>query len=219
MAKNTPGARRQSRPGRLPDAARDQRRREVLGAALELVVDVGYANASMTQIARHAGASKETLYSWFGDRAGLFEALVQRNAEQANAGLAAALDEGRGARATLEEFGTQLLDLLLGEAALAINRAAIGELGTNPGLAKRLLAGGRFRTGDLMERYLQRQMDAGSLARMHPGDAFQLLYGLVVQDLQIRALLGDPAIAAVDRAGHAADAVGRFLELLEPGRS
>jgi AefR-like transcriptional repressor, C-terminal domain len=55
-----------------------------------------------------------------------------------------------------------------------------------------LLAQGRHRTGPIVEAYLARLAEAGVLGIDDPAEAFQLLYGLVVRDLQIRVLLGEP---------------------------
>ena len=45
----------------------------------------------MLSVARRAGASKETLYSWFGNRDGLLRALIERNADTSAERVAAAL--------------------------------------------------------------------------------------------------------------------------------
>lgn len=162
------------------------------------------------------GASKETLYSWFGDKAGLFAALVERQAEATNERVEAALTRDGDVRATLSDFARNLLGLLLGGRSLAINRAAIAELSTAPDLAERLLAHGRHRTGPLVESYLARQAALGHLRIGDPADAFQTLYGLIVRDLQIRALLGEPPPSPEAIAEQAAVAVDRFLALTAP---
>ena len=61
-------------------ASRDQRRDEILDHAVEVLAERGYRDASMLEIAKRAAASKETLYAWFGDKQGLFEAAIRRNA-------------------------------------------------------------------------------------------------------------------------------------------
>ncbi len=58
-------------------------------------------------------------------------------------------------------------------------------------------------------------MEQGLLPRADPARAFELLYGLTVQDTQIRCLLGEapPDAAAIER--QATHAVRRFVHLLE----
>ena len=215
MTEHASAARRHSRPGRLSDAEREARRDEVLDAAVEVLAAHGYRQATTARIAGHAGASKETLYAWFGDRTGLFRAVVERNAARADAALEDALTGDADVAEALAAFAERLLDLLLGASALVVNRAAIAEVDDDGGLARVLLERGRFRTGATAERYLRQQMERGRLRDVDPGGAFQLLYGLVVEDRQIRALLGD-ATADTDHRAQARRAVERFLVLLAP---
>lgn len=123
--------------------------------------------------------------------------------------MAAALAGEGEARAVLEAFATGLLTLLVGERALALNRAAM----TSPELAEVLLAEGRHSAGPLVEAYLARLAGEGRLALDDPAEAFRVLYGLVVQDTQIRALLGEPPPAAPALAAQARRGVERFLAL------
>jgi hypothetical protein len=118
---------------------------------------------------------------------------------------------------TLTHFAANLLRLLLGERSLAINRAAISELGGAPELSEVLLAQGRHRTGPIVEAYLARLAGQGRLAADDPAEAFGLLYGLVVRDLQIRALLGERVTAGEAIAARARVALEQFLTLTDPG--
>jgi AcrR family transcriptional regulator len=206
-------ATRGSRRGRPPAGHSDAHRQVVLDSAFELLVERGYRRTTMTAVAERAGSSKETLYAWFGDKPGLFVALVRR-AEAMNQRVLLALNSEHVSdpAETLTAFATGLLRLLLGERSVAINRAAIGELDSAPELASVLLAQGRHRTGPIVEAYLARLAAQGRLAIDDPAEAFTLLYGLVVQDLQIRALLGD-RLPERDLAQHARAAVDRFLAL------
>jgi AcrR family transcriptional regulator len=219
----TTGARAPQRRGRPPAGTSAAHREVVLDAVFELLVERGYQGTTMAAVAERAGSSKETLYAWFGSKQGLFTALIRRQAEAANQAVAAALDDQGGAdpAATLTAFATNLLKLLLGERSVAINRAALAELGGGRAagrgpageLAAVLLAEGRHRTGPIVEAYLARLAAAGRLQVHDPAEAFQLLYGLVVQDLQIRVLLGEPPPPPEALAARARTAVERFLAI------
>ncbi|MGI8910427.1 MAG: TetR/AcrR family transcriptional regulator, partial [Rubrobacteraceae bacterium] len=74
---------------------KERRREEILVAALEVLEERGYREASMREVAARARASKETLYSWFGSKSGLFEALISWQAERIDAALSRSL-EGYG---------------------------------------------------------------------------------------------------------------------------
>jgi AcrR family transcriptional regulator len=200
----------QGRRGRPREGENGARRAAVLDAAFAELVERGYTGTTMLAVARRAGASKETLYSWFGDKRGLFAALVRRQSEQANAGVAEALAADRPPRETLTAFAVRLLRLLLGEASVAINRAAVAA----PELAGVLLTEGRHTTGPLVAGYLADLAARGEIAPGDPEEAFRLLYGLVVSDAQIRVLLGEPPPADLEE--RARRAVDRFLVLLAP---
>jgi AcrR family transcriptional regulator len=208
-----PSSRRRGRP-RADEAG--ERRDAVLRAALAELVDRGYEGASMLGIARRARASKETLYAWFGSKEGLFVALVRRQSLETNQRVEAALGAGDGSggdlAATLTAVARGLLHLLVGDASLALNRAAMAA----PELAATLLAEGRHTTGPLVERYLARAHADGRLSFEDPADAFRLFYGLVIEDTQIRALLGEPPPAPPELDRRAERAVHRFLALTAP---
>ena len=95
---------------------------------------------------------------------------------------------------------------------MALNRAAM----TSPELAELLLRSGRHRVGPLVERYLHQEHIAGQVHAPDAAAAFRLFYGLVVQDTQIRVLLGEQPPTGQDIAHHADMAVKRFLQLTRP---
>lgn len=196
--------------GRLPAAARAARESAILDVALDELVSAGPAGLSMTNVATQAGASKETLYAWFGNRDGLIEALIRRNADVTVARVSAALSDAESApAAVLTDFAANLLGLLVSPASIALNRAGM----TSPPLAQRLLEHGRFSVGPVVEAYLAGLNARDQLAVTDPSDAFELFYGLVVRDTQIRVLLGEPAPSATAIAERAAHAVEQFIHL------
>ena len=203
-----------SRRGRPRAGEREQRQQRVLDAVLAELVEHGYDNATTAGIASRAGVSKETLYSWFGSRDGLFEALIRRNADASAERVNAALDSDADERATLIAYASGLLTLLTGAGSIALNRAAM----QSPQLAELLLRAGRHRIGPLVERYLAALHAAGRLHVPDPPAAFRLLYGLVVQDTQIRVLLGERPPSRRAIAAHAEAAIDRFIHLAEIDR-
>lgn len=200
--------------GRLRADGRAEREDAILDAALEQLIDSGVAGLSMLAVAKRANASKETLYSWFGNKDGLIAALIERNADRTMIGINSALadDDDDDPRATLVGFCAGLLQLLTAEASVALNQAAM----SSPELAECLLRTGRFRVGPAVERYLATLHESGVVAAPDPADAFEVLYGLVIRDLQIRVLLGDPAPDAEFVATRAGTAVEQFFRLHRP---
>lgn len=165
----------------------------------------------MDAVASRAGASKETLYTWFGSRDDLLAAVVESGADasvsrvrESLAGLGRSPEEMRSA---LTLYARALLTLLTGPVSIELNRAAV----LSPALAERLLVSGRHRVGPVVETYLAEAATLGLLEVPDPGEAYRTLYGLVVRDSQIRTLLGEPPPSA-DEVERVADAaVEAFL--------
>ncbi|WNM28748.1 TetR/AcrR family transcriptional regulator [Demequina capsici] len=74
------------------EAHRAQRRRELVSHALRAIRAHG-ASVGMDEIATRAGTSKTVVYRHFGDRAGLYAAVVDSVHDYIHAGLTAALEQ------------------------------------------------------------------------------------------------------------------------------
>ena len=207
-----PDERIRRRRGRPKAGESEQRRIEVIEAALDELVEHGVAKTTMASIAKRAGASKETLYSWFENRDGLVAALIRHNADVSAERVHEALAGGEATLDTLTGFGGNLLRLLTSPASIALNRAAM----TIPSLADELLASGRHRVGPIVEEYLARLDDAGLIGVEDPAGAFESFYGLVIRDTQIRCLLGEAPPDADAINVRAIDAVTQFVALHPP---
>lgn len=197
------------RRGRPPEAEREQRRQEALEAALAEIAERGYEAVSMLDVARRAQSSKQSLYAWFGDKEGMVRAVILDQSRRTNEAVRRALGSSTDARQGLTAVANGLLDLLLGPTSIALNRAAM----SSPALADVLLQSGRHTTGPLVEAYLDRLHHDGLITADDPAEAFRLLYGLVVQDSQIRVLLGEKPPTAKARRSQATAAVTAFLTL------
>ena len=58
------------------------RRSQILDAAVEVFLENGYGGATIDLVVERAGASKATVYSFFGGKDGLFAAIVEERAER-----------------------------------------------------------------------------------------------------------------------------------------
>ncbi|MEO9877348.1 MAG: TetR/AcrR family transcriptional regulator [Anderseniella sp.] len=174
------------------DEALSPRQREVLDAALELILQAG-DGLTMASVARQASCSKETLYKWFGDRDGLLTATVQWQASKVRL---PSLDrqnlDYRSLKQGLADFAESWLSVLTGQVSIALNAMAISHTSSaKSGLGGIVLDNGRFAIGQRIKPVLEMARDAGLLAFDDTEEAFCTFFGLVVRDVQIRALLGD----------------------------
>src|ERR1700738_2021455 len=60
----------------------DIRRSQILDAAAQVFVENGYGGATIDLVVERAGASKATVYSFFGGKDGLFAAIVEERCER-----------------------------------------------------------------------------------------------------------------------------------------
>lgn len=172
----------------MREEKRSLRQQQIEDAAYAVLEAKGYGGTSMLGIAKKARASNETLYNWYGDKQGLFQALVTRNAQEVKEHLETELESDHDAMSILGTLGPKLLTLLTGDRAVALNRAAAadssGELGAT------LSKAGREAVFPLLERVLQRAREEGALKFEQTGEAVALYLDLLVGDQQIRRVIG-----------------------------
>jgi AcrR family transcriptional regulator len=85
-------------------------RQEILRAALKRFAHCGYAAASVQQIVKDARVSKPTLYYYFPDKAGLFQALVNEAHDERYRLMRKAAARRRSVREQLVEIVAVLFD-------------------------------------------------------------------------------------------------------------
>lgn len=190
------------------------RQQAVLTAALDLLVEAG-DGLTMTAVARRASCSKETLYKWFGDRAGLLTATVQWQAAKVRV---PAVDrrtlDPQALRQSIQQFARDLLATISGPTSVALNRLAITHATEDNGLGAIVLDNGRFTMGKRLRPVLEAGRDARMLRFDNTETAFRTFFGLVLRDVQIRLLLGDKlSLTARDIEADAERATDQFFTL------
>lgn len=198
----------------MKEPYRAQRRDDILDAAIAKLVEKGYRDTTMSDVARRASASKETLYSWFGSKSGLVQAAIRRNADTTRTVLEAHLDGNAPVDEALGDVGRALAGHILGDSAVAINRAAISEACSEPVLAGILVQTGRESTLPFFVRYLEQCRERGVLNIYDPQTAAETFLVLLLGDMQVRRLLvvvDTPDTDAID--GRTRMAVAKFLRL------
>ncbi len=164
------------------------RRAQIEEAAYAIIREKGYSGASMLSVAKRAKASNETLYNWYGDKLGLFSAMVESNAERVRNVLISASEQDIGTFEETIKFGPVLLEMLTGDRAVALNRAAAPD--SSGQLGQALAKAGREAVAPLIGEMLERARDAGQLAFKDTRAATELYLGLLVGDVQLRCVTG-----------------------------
>jgi TetR/AcrR family transcriptional regulator, mexJK operon transcriptional repressor len=195
--------RRRGRPTAESAEARNQRIEQV---AREVFTSLGYARASIDEIARRAGVAKRTLYSVYGGKAGLFERLIRQTARPLP-DLAAF--EAMNDAATI--LGAAARALFEGETAalgLKVLRVIIAEAAAQPDLVAQVQMNGRQRViaqyAKVFDRLFERQLLA---PRIEIEAAAELFIDAVVGGAMMLRLSG----ADQDLSGMLASLVELFL--------
>jgi AcrR family transcriptional regulator len=167
------------------------RRRAILGAAVSVLMDKGYARASTLEIATRARVSKRELYAEFGSKRGILEALITASADAMKLPLAPAEFGDRHAlAAALTVYGAAALGLLSNAYVLALYRLAIAEAPGNTELGEILDASGRAPNRRALIDMLRRGQAAGFLGAGEPGAIALEFFSLLIGDLMVWLLLG-----------------------------
>lgn len=115
------------------------RRQRILTAAASVFAEQGYMAASTAQIAAAAGASKETLYAYFGDKAGLLREALRSLVTAPDVSEAAPqVDETTSPgqfEALLQGLAEGLVGDLMQPTYLALARIVVAETPRDPSLA------------------------------------------------------------------------------------
>lgn len=180
--------------GRPPAREVARRAERLLDVATEVFLEKGYQGASMIEIARRAGASKQTLYSRYPSKAELFAALIERKAARLFEAIGP-LGEGRSVRDTLIHCGANLLELIVSPDARGVHRVVIAECHDFPELGEIFWSRGPGRVRAMLADYLRSQQALGNLPRPRtrlrdPEQAVELLLALIVSDMSLRAWIG-----------------------------
>lgn len=170
------------------------RQNEIMDSAVQLLSERGYRDTSMLAIAQRSSSSKETLYSWFKNKRGLFEQIIKRNAKSLETALNSELNSGGSVESVLSVFGYELLQLILSDEAISINRAAISESPIDATLAEVLISKGRNAILPILTQYIKENIKSGILINENPNLIAETFLGVLLRDKQIQRLLGQKQV-------------------------
>ena len=166
------------------------KREAILEAAARVFFELGYADASMDEIAREAGVSKQTVYSHFGAKDALFGAFIRDNCDRLLEPISAPEIRDKGPGAALAGIARRYLDLILAPHAMALFRTILAESGRFPELAETFYRSGPLVAIDNLADYLAELDGEGVLRVGDPRLAARLFFGMLREDFYFRLLLG-----------------------------
>jgi AcrR family transcriptional regulator len=121
---------------RRPRPRGQTRRAQILDAATEVFVESGYGAATIDLVASRAGASKATIYGFFGGKEGLFTAIIEERAERILAALPHVGIDHVDVRTSLTEIGRRYMRVAMSPDAIGLYRLILAEGVRFPDLAR-----------------------------------------------------------------------------------
>ena len=197
----------------------EELREQILTAAADVFLEEGYAGASLDTVIERVGGSKRAIYSHFGGKKELFEAIAKRLSARPLAALAPEQIEGRDVEATLLDFGSRALALLMAPKTLSLYRLVVAEGVRFPDLAHAFFDGGPGRASEGLATALEAFVRRGELRVRNVRLAAEHFIGMLRDDLHLKVVLGlraAPTPQETDRAVR--EAVRIFLDGCRPGR-
>ena len=138
------------------------KRRQILGGARKVFMNLGFDGASMGEIARSAGVSKGTLYVYFADKNRLFEAIVEEETlEQGKT--AFNFDPSRDVTTTLMDFGQAYIQMLCRPGGGSATRTVMAIAERMPEVGRRFYNNVVALTIARLAAYLDAHVTAGDL--------------------------------------------------------
>lgn len=192
--------------GRAAGQIDEAKTEAILEAAATLFAEKG-ATASMAQIARLAGVSKQTLYNRYPAKIDLARALASRRSDA----ITAPLRSGGAPEAVLTGMAVSLLEKVCGGDMRHSMRGVALMSPQFPELAEAVYRAGPAEGLRRLSQWLAEQDRLGLLSVPDPDRAAEMFNGMVLGHSHLRSLLGIPHPAAADVSAYARETVHRFL--------
>jgi TetR/AcrR family transcriptional regulator, mexJK operon transcriptional repressor len=148
---------RESKPGSSMSKA-DAKRRQMIDAALEVFTANGYVGTSTDQLAAAAAVSKQTLYRVFGDKEGVFTALIHEAADRIRdpfASLEERMRDAQSAEEAVRELAEQFARSIMTPEVQQLRRLVIAEATRFPELGLLFWERGFVRVSNSVGRCLR----------------------------------------------------------------
>jgi TetR/AcrR family transcriptional repressor of mexJK operon len=186
----------------------------ILQAARQILLFEGANTLTMEAVAHKAGVSKATLYSRFGNRNALIEAVLRAQSDFFVESLGPAVQNAAQTFVALENFGLRLLQYLFSEDHLCLMKTLQGHQCIPAELRLRMYELGPQATCDQVEVWLAQAHQAGVICCADPALSAELLFGMLVGMDMLRNLFQQaPKRKPADLPGHIRTVVTLFLQM------
>ncbi|CAM3470642.1 TetR/AcrR family transcriptional regulator [Thalassospira profundimaris] len=186
-----------------------KRREAMIEAARELFCEHGLAGTTLEMITAEAGGSRRTIYELFGNKDGVFEAVIRDCTGRVTSMLADLDLAQKPLRDALIEFGETLMTMLTTSETIRYLRLYLSEVPRFPHLGKVFYESGLMTGRRIITDYFEHQMALGNFPKGNAAQAAVFFTSLLKADYDFRQMtyvgwepqasdLHEHVIAAVD---------------------
>ncbi len=174
--------------GDLPPASA-AKRDAIIKAAACVFMAHGYGAASMDQIANEAGVSKQTIYSYFGAKEALFEAIVHAKCAALTGRGVAKSNESKSLDDVLYDTASSFLNVVLAPESVTLYRTILAECVRFPELASAFYRSGPRSACDRLAGYLASIKDHQTVEFRDPVASAELYFSMLRGDMYMQCIL------------------------------
>lgn len=164
----------------------------ILHVARELFLERGYDAVSLDDIVERVGGSKTTLYSYYGDKEGLFAAIVTKECTDKLTFLRELNLNHLDPEAGLHAVASRLVSLVSDAAGRALYRMMVAEAERFPDLAKAFYAAGPAAVASLLRETIQHWQKEGLLRAGNSETLAIQFIGIILGNFSVKSLLLPP---------------------------
>lgn len=163
---------------------------QVLDGARRVFLRDGFEGASVDDIAREAGVSKATLYSYFPDKRLLFTEVAKSECRRQAEEAAALIDDAAPVEQVLRVAGTRIVAFAQSEFGQRMFRMCVAESDRFPALGAEFYRSGPMVVRERLVGFLAKAVERGEIAVEDMALAADQFAQLCKADLHDRAIFG-----------------------------
>lgn len=167
----------------------EQKRELIIAAAASLFTEQGYVSTSMDKVAEQAGVSKQTVYSHFGSKEGLFVASIEAKCI-VNSIAPELFQQTASTETILLELARHFNELLLSEEAVQLTRLCFASAETHPEVSRLFYDTAPANLQFMLSEFLTERTAQGDLDIADPSAAANQFIAMINGDEPFRARLG-----------------------------
>ena len=203
---------------RTPRSLDRKKGEAILASAITLFLAKGYEATTMDAVAKHAGVTKQTVYSHHKNKEQLFVHIVRHLCNERVGGAAIHGQQQRPFEELLFDIGINLLSLITTEVGIAVTRLVVADAGKHPELTRLYYDNGTRRVVELIALFLDGQRARGMHCIKDTRSAAAYFFALLKGEYFLRKALGVPPMPT-KRAlkAHVQEVVVIFMRLYGGG--